>query len=334
MTPASLIWTLHGSPRLDCEPATGRCWVCAGPCERGQRVEDWSGTNFTGQNRVRCPMAAHVCEACVFVCSRTSPVLGRPAKEGKKLGGNFRNYSHLYERGWASPAFGDGGPAGLGYVNASKGEKPAIRAFLAHEHAGTWFAAIADSGQKHVVPWAPLNAPGRAGRVLFDEQIVRVPDDQSLVSEMMVLLTAGATKEEIERGEYGARAWQLCGALLAAFERAHARERHGGWFALALWLAQRDEESVQRRIAAEKDERDARRKRERKAPNTDGRARAGGARGVPGEPARKRAQALGPDPGPTTGSGADDGHPRGVGNEALSEPGPASAEQLGLFGAR
>ena len=41
------------------------------------------------------------------------------------------------------------GPAGLGYVNASKGEKPALRAFLSRHHEAAWFAAIAASGQKH-----------------------------------------------------------------------------------------------------------------------------------------------------------------------------------------
>lgn len=160
-TPSAIIAELSGfGERDDCEPNDGLCWVCAGRMTRGQPVEKWSGSSFTGQNRVRCPDATHVCEACVWVCSRIAPVPGRPAKPGKKFGGNFRNYSHLYERGWRSLPFGDDGSQARGYVNASKGEKPLIRTFLSREHAGEWFAAIADSGQKHVIPWAPLNGPG------------------------------------------------------------------------------------------------------------------------------------------------------------------------------
>jgi hypothetical protein len=269
----------------------------------------------------------------VFVCSRIAPVLGRPAKDGKKFGGNFRNYSHCYEQGWASPAFGDGGPAGIGYINASKGEKPAIRAFLARQHEATWFAAIADSGQKHVLPWAPLNASGRAGRVLFDEQIVSVPDDQSLVADLATLLTSGATKDEIARGDYSARAWHLCGEQIRTFERAHSSERHSAWFGLACWLAQRDEEAVQRRIDAEKEERDRRKNKGRSAHKDSG-GSAGRARRVSREPKRERAQALGPDPEPAARSSTNDIDAGGMGDPAVPESGTRGTEQLSLFGSR
>lgn len=126
---------------------------------------------------------------------------------------------------------------------------------------GESFACVADTGQKHLLPWAPINSRGaRDYRVLFEERMVSV-GDWALVDALTLLLTAGATKEEIGRGDYGPRAWDLCGAALRVFEAAHASERAGGWFELALWLAQRDEAATEARMAAEKAERSAKKER-------------------------------------------------------------------------
>jgi len=270
------------------------CWLCAGHLSRGQLVKKWNGASFTGQNRVRCPDAVWVCEPCVYFCARLSPVPGRPPAPGKKLGGNYRNYSHLYEEGAETP-----------YLNASKGEKPLVLEFLRRYHRGTWFAAIADSGQKHVLPWTPVNPAGaRRGRVLFDETVIELPVANgagwTLVDRIAALLTAGATKAEIETGRYTARAWQLLGAeRLRSFEERWAEPRRGGgWFALALWLAQRDEDEVKRRQAAEKEAKKrakAHKRAGRKPANKDRGAAARAAKSLP-RGRRQPAEALGSDP--------------------------------------
>jgi hypothetical protein len=290
---------------------------------RGKRVPDWLSSNFTDQNRARTPSATHVCEACCYVQSRTAPVLGRPPGDckvcegsgvvkmippkgkgrdskvgdpcpkcggegGAAFGGNFRNYCQLWESDWRSPAFGVNGPAGLGYVNASKGEKPLIREFLQREHAANWFAAIADSGQKHVLPFAPMNARGRSGMVLFDEQLIRVPSSLELLDTMTELLTDGITKDELDRGEYYVRTMKENREIAQAFERAHGHQRGSGWFTLALWLAQRDEEEHERR-SKEKEARDASR-----------RDAAGAAKRVPARAKRQASnELLDPDPRPS-----------------------------------
>ena len=106
-------------------------------------------------------------------------------------------------------------------------------------------AAIADSGKKHVIPWAPLNpagCPAGQGRVMFEERLVML-GDWTLVDALSGLLTAGATKDEIERGAYGPGAWTRLGAAaIRDFERTWSGSRGGGWFALAVGLAQRDEQ--------------------------------------------------------------------------------------------
>jgi hypothetical protein len=141
------------------------------------------------------------------------------------------------------------------YVNASKGEKPTILAWLRGKKVGPWFAAIADSGQKQVLPYAPVNAPGARGKVVFDDVIVVLPDEHGwqLVTSMISFLTAGATKEEIVRGEYNASTWTRCRAAIETFEGSWSAHRGGSFFGLAVWLAQRDEALVHVRIEAEKE---------------------------------------------------------------------------------
>ena len=278
---------------------------------------------MTDQNQCRAPDSDWVCEGCCFVRYRLSPVPGREAKEGKKFGGNFRNYSHL----WSSER---------GYSNASKGEKPAILAFLRTRHTSPWFAAVADSGQKHVLPYAPLNGPRSRGVVRFDDTLVQLPDERGwqIVDDLAALLTAGATKEEVNTGAYTSRAYTLARAELETFERAYGHLRGGSWFSLALWLSQRDEEAVAARLAAEKEGKRSgktARKPERKAPNTDSRVSADSTSGVPRDAAVQRAETLGDPAKPRALSGKAKRDGGRV--DDVSAPRPASAEskQLGLF---
>lgn len=228
LTPSQIVHAAHGSTVVgSCFEVPGICYLCGGTVARGQSTDDWMGDGFTSQVLCAAPFSPVVCEACCYVISRVSPVLGRPPKNGKAFGGNFRNYSSCYDE--------------RGYFNASKGEKPLIREFLERDHAEPWFCAVADSGQKHVIPFARMNGPGRAGLVLFDEQVIAVPVNVSLIAEMTDLLTAGITKDEIGSSDYYARSWKESRAHIEQFEATHGSGRGGGWFTLALWLAQRNE---------------------------------------------------------------------------------------------
>ena len=273
MTPTQIVHKICGERRVDgCISAIGKasCYVCGGFVERGIRTSQWMPDTFTDQTRVALPASLFVCESCCYVMSRTSTVPGRPPKDGKAFGGNFRNYSTLWEPEWNAPAFGDDGTKVTGYANASKGQKQIIRSFLERDHEAEWFAAIADSGQKHVLPYATINPPGRSGIVLFDERRVTVPSDVSLVAVLCQLLTDGVTKEELERGDYRPITWQRIGAdRLRSFEYSHGQTR-GNWFALALWLAQRDENEVSARLEREKVEKESAKSASKKRGNAPG----------------------------------------------------------------
>ena len=297
---------------------------------------------MTDQNQCRNPDAEFVCEACVYLRSRTSPVPGRlpgpcSACKGVKAdtckkcegtgknsaAGNFRNYSHLFDR-----------DAPIPYVNASKGEKPIILAWLRGVKVGPWFAAIADSGQKQVLPYAPMNAIGSQGRVVFDDALIVLPNEQglSLVDDMRNLLTVGATKEEIVDASYGAGAWQRCGEHITEFETKWSQRRASGFFGLALWLSQRDENAVQTRIANEKKgHNETRKKAGRKTPDQD----SGTTSVVQKAVSRKRRFSSDPLGSASQSNEVSDqasGHDRPMGDVApkrVATPGP---KQFGLFG--
>ena len=304
------------------------CAICGGQSVRGVPIDVFIGDSLTDQNTFRAPTSRHVCVSCAFVRARFSPVPGRPPKEGKENGGRWGNYSHFVDDNRLE--------------NASKGEKPRILAWLRGPKAGWWGCGVADSGQKHVLPYVPLNPPGARGRIRFEEAEVALPtaDGWRIVDDMIAMLTAGATKAEIESGAYSARAWQLCGDAVRAFEGTHGRLRGGSWFALALWLSQRNEERVQERMAAEaeaKKEAKSGRKTGRRGPGAAADAAGGDAAGVsprvPSDDGREGARALADHPGSNGGRGELHAKRRRVGDEGSAVSPGTAVGQLDMFAA-
>jgi hypothetical protein len=323
-TASDIVWSSCGAPKVDecLDVPVNECWVCGGSAQRSLPREHWMGAQFTGQNRIKASWSNRVCEPCMFVMSANSPVPGRPPKEGSKHGGRFCNYSHLWE-------------AGGTYSNASKGEKSIIRDFLRCEHPERWFAAIAESGQKHVLPWTPINSSGRCGLVLFDEQIVKVPPTLILVDDMTAILTAGVTKEEGLSGDYSTRSWEKCAEKIKEFEEEHgSKQRNGGWFKLAIWLAQRDEEATRQRIEKEKEakaRKDADLKRNKPRPkNMYSECHHGATLGVSGGRS-KSIEALGPIAVAPDDSNTHVGKRRRMGDGNSKKPTTRGPKQLTLF---
>lgn len=247
-SPTQVIHALYGCPAVSKPEPTGPiaaphgCRVCGAPCERGMAYSDWGGSDTTTPGRVRSWQSTVVCEACVAICARFSPCPARPAADGKEPI-RWSNLSVLFDDD--------------GIVTATKGEKDRIRAWITKPKRGRWFAAIAESGQKHVIPWTGWNGAGvERGVIRFEERDVVCTSAVlcALVAEMTVFLTAGATKESIELGQYSPNQWRTLEAEIERFEAAHGRERGGDVFALALWLAQRDEAETAARIAREQEQ--------------------------------------------------------------------------------
>ena len=150
-SPSQVIHEIHGSHAMagcsSVDPFT--CWVCGGVADRGILRWKWAGSNFVGQSKARSNASTLVCEGCVLVMG------GKPPD-------TERMWSHFVE--------------GQVHVRLNKGSKPAMRGFLRRPKAAPWFAAIADSGKRHVIPWTVMNFPGQSGgRVLFEEMMVELP---------------------------------------------------------------------------------------------------------------------------------------------------------------
>lgn len=294
MTPASILHALAGAPAQDrcVDLAEGqRCRICGHAATRGIAYARFEGSAFTDQNKLRDWGAANACEPCVWAHAWNVPPGFPPPADGKK-GVNLRLYSHFWHAGE--------------YHAWNKANKREIREWLATPKTGPWFAAIADSGQKHVLPWTPLNLSARGSQVRFEEQSLRL-GDFAMVDALCAALTAGVTKEEIERGHYGSRAWTIARSHVESLESEWARKHRGGaWFALALWMSQRDEEQVAERLSAEKTKREEKKTNDARRGNTGKVARAdrGSAAADPGRvpgKRRKPAQALGPAAGAVSG---------------------------------
>ena len=334
MTPSQIIHDIAGRPVVDgANEIEGHCRLCAGEARRGMEFDRWQGANFTDQNRVADWSSPWICEACVWTCSWVSPPDRAANAEGvknangqKAKGLNLRLFSHL----WSDRD---------GYRSFNKADKPAILAWLrARQRGERWWAVVADTGQKHTIPFARVQGDPR-GVVRFEEADVRV-GSWSIVDDMVALLTAGATKAEVENGAYSSRAYQLAKDAVIAFERRWSGERGGSWFGLALWLSQRDESAVEARREAEKAAKETKRERERDAKARVGRGRArhdagrdsGDARAVPRKRG-KRDEALGADRSPSE-SRSDVDFDSGRVVERGDANAPArSSEQLSLFGA-
>lgn len=229
-----MIWEAAGSPAVDaCRLVEGSCWYCGAEMTRGQDVRQWAGSGFNAYNRALRRSdtgATDICEACVSVCSRISPVPGRPPKPGKKYGGNYRNYSHGAAR------MGDGS---VRYINTTKAETPAMVDFILDPGGLEWAVALATSGQKHVIPHAPTNGSGDTAIIAFEDLAIRFSRREFKVvnAEMNALRqSSGCSVAAITTGEYHPKDLSRDLDGVQAFERRRGSMRGGGVFEMCAFL--------------------------------------------------------------------------------------------------
>lgn len=306
-TPSRIIWEMAGSPVADaCIDAVDTCRMCARPMTSGMPFDKWQGSSFTDQNKVKCTSSNHVCAACIWAHSWVQPPGMEPAPAGKK-GVCLRLFSHCWDA--------------HGYHYWNKANKAEIRDWLRAPKSPPWFAAVADSGQKHVLPYTPMN-PGQRGIIRFEERDV-LAGDWGRLDAMTAMLTDGVTKDAVETGEYTPQQWMDSGELIREFEREHGDFRGSGFFDLCIWLAQRDETEWKERFDD--------RRRQKQARELDRKCAARDAKSL----SRKRskpAKALGPTTRPREDGLALNGGRRGVGDRDKPTPQPRKSEQLSLFG--
>lgn len=216
MSATHAIYAAIGSPPMD-GSVGGMCRLC-GLSGAGGAFDAWVKDTFTDWDKLKAGVI--ICHACQFCTAEATP--GLAERLGKEKPQKMRNYSHFVLDGVWHPL--------------SKGNKPEMRRLL---FASAEVAVIAESGQKHLLPWA------RIGWWTFELATVRPFPDRlaQILAVIEPLYQAGISKTEIETGRYDSRRIVTVGLdVWRAAEEQIKTWRGTLPLALALFLAQKDEE--------------------------------------------------------------------------------------------
>jgi len=188
--------------------------------------EKWVKPTFTDHDKLLA--GDGVCSDCLFWFNERSKELATLV--GKDKPQRMRNYSHFVQVDKWMPL--------------SKGNKQRMQEIL-FTYPFPTLAAIADSGQKHIVFRARRNPPdSTCGWIQFEEQALFVqPQELKDLLELIETLYAHFSKGEIETGDYksyrvmsfGVERWQ-------GLEEQVNPRRGSLLFKVALFLAQRRED--------------------------------------------------------------------------------------------
>jgi len=208
---------------------TGVCRFC-GRQNEGDDFQRWVKPTFTDLDKLL--PGDIVCNDCLFWFDERSEKLAMLV--GKEKPQRMRNYSHFV--------------VGGEWIPLSKGNKARMSEVLLGEPFPE-LAAIAESGQKHIVFRATRNpAGGRAGWVQFEEQTIWIePGELKSLLEVVEQLHSIFSKTEIQSGSYlpyrviqfGLQEWQ-------ALENSIKPQRASLFFNLVVFLAQRKDNEDER----------------------------------------------------------------------------------------
>jgi hypothetical protein len=203
----------------------GQCKFC-GQASEGLAFEKWVKLTFTDFDKLQ--VGEIVCNDCLFFFDEASAELAERMNKEKPQ--RMRNYSHFIVNGEWTPL--------------SKGNKAQMRELLLGD-VFPELAAIADSGQKHIVFRATRNTTGsKAGWVQFEEQKLYLkPDELRGLLAPVEKLYEEFSKVEIESGDYaGYRILKFGMYRWLELENQIKAMRGKAIFSLALFLAQRSDD--------------------------------------------------------------------------------------------
>lgn len=184
---SQLIYEDAGSPDVKGKPCNKPCAVCGGYGETGLPIETLPGT-FTAYDQMLSPDSDIVCSACVWAMS------GRPPDTLRLWSFVYRETGEHIE----SPR-----PKGIGPRTwaGNKADMSPVRKILLDPPEGAYAVTLADSGQIHVLPFAPVSV-GREWSVQLDRHRIDGRPEQlkHLLFHSASLLLAGFGREEVEKG--------------------------------------------------------------------------------------------------------------------------------------
>lgn len=234
--PATL-WLAAGTPnpRKKVITGTGRCYWCASPIDGDCcKVADVFSDSFTDQDQALVRSSAVVCCGCAWAMT------GRPP-----------DTLRLWSVAWAEeprswPANHASAPAlGPSIHLQNKADPSGFRALLLDPPTtGRWICAVADSGQIHTTPFAPVNYGAERFGVRFERVTVWTSRAEygALDAAMAELLSAGFWKSDIESPSAFRLAEPGALPLWLKHRELLGRYRGGPLFDLVLFLSRAPKE--------------------------------------------------------------------------------------------
>ncbi len=198
----------------------GTCRFC-GRISHGELFSNWVKPTFMDWDKLL--PGEIICSDCAFWFEEKSEELAR--RVGKEKPQRMRNYSHFIVDGQWTPL--------------SKGNKRGMRDLLLGDPFPE-LAAIADSGQKHIVFRATRNERGgKSGWVQFEEQSIFVNQRRlRALLDIMDLFLSVFSKKEIRSGDYaGYRIIKFGLGKWEKLEKLLRVQRGNPLFSLAVFLA-------------------------------------------------------------------------------------------------
>ena len=147
-----IVWELAGSPEITAPSVAklitdtpGVCAICGHRSERTAVADRALGANFSDRGHLT-RFTEVVCPACLWCCSGKPPT-------------SLRMWSIIAAPGMDLPpsnpkAWLQGTPGLMLFNRSNPGP---LAALLADPPLGQWCASVAYSGQKHVLPYTPIN---------------------------------------------------------------------------------------------------------------------------------------------------------------------------------
>ena len=209
------------------------CRFCGGESTAATLFDAWVKPTFTDHDKLLD--GDGICRDCLFWFNERSEKLA--ALVGKDKPQRMRNYSHFIQSEQ--------------WIPLSKGNKQRMQEILL-TFPFPALAAIADSGQKHIVFRARRNPPeSTCGWIQFEEQSLFIyPQELKDLLKLIEELYAHFSKGEIERGDYKSyRVMSFGVELWQKLEEQINPRRSGLLFKVALFLAQRKEDGKEKRAS-------------------------------------------------------------------------------------
>lgn len=180
------------------------CYLCGAPGDQPLALKD----SFTGHSLARCPESQHLCSRCHGAIDGDEKLLwywNQGKDKWSKLWG--RSLSRLYQgEVLLSPTIGPAKTIGKDTfpVVSDLPTRIQIRGWLLEPPEPPFTIVIAESGQKHVLPWAQTGHSQDQFPVQFELDSLWVDRRQfeSLLGAYEGLMALGFSKTEIDSGQY------------------------------------------------------------------------------------------------------------------------------------